>query len=122
MKNITSIFPDEIRNLPEADIPFKGVKGWLSQAGDHQIVFFDIEPIGQVAEHSHGAQWGVVFEGEMDLTIGGETKTYKKGDTYFVPANVLHSASFKVRTQVMDYFADKNRYKVKKSGCGCCCC
>ena len=73
-------YPDVITNLPEADIPFEGVRGWLSQSDDHQIVFFEIEAIGEVTEHKHGDQYGVVFEGEMDLTIGGVTKTYKKGD------------------------------------------
>ena len=111
MKNI---FPETITNLPEADIPFNGVKGWLSQSETHQIVFFEIEPIGAVAEHKHGDQWGVVFEGEMDLTIGGDTKTYRKGDSYFVPADTLHSAVFKKKTWLMDLFADKNRYLPKK--------
>lgn len=105
-------YPDVITSLPEADIPFPGVRGWLSQAEDHQVVFFEIEAIGEVAEHKHGAQWGVVFEGEMELTIGGIAKTYKKGDTYFIPEGVLHSAVFKRKTMVMDYFADHDRYKV----------
>lgn len=112
-QDVDSIYAEEIRQLPEAKIPFDGIKGWLSQGHDHQIVFFDIRAIGKVAEHSHGAQWGVVFEGEMDLTIGGETKTYKKGDHYYIPSGVIHSATFKKRTQVMDFFADKGRYNVK---------
>jgi len=106
-------FPDLIKNLPEADIPFKGVKGWISQSDDHQVVFMELEAIGKVAEHKHGAQWGMVVEGEMDLTIGGKTKTYKKGDSYFIPDGVLHSAVFKKKTWVIDYFADKNRYLSK---------
>ncbi len=108
-----SVYPEMVKNLPDADIPFKGVKGKLFQGEDHQIVFFVIEPIGEVAEHSHGAQWGVVFEGEMGLTIGGITKTYKKGDQYFIPAGVKHSANFKKRTQLMDFFEDTNRYLPK---------
>jgi quercetin dioxygenase-like cupin family protein len=107
-------YPDFIRALPEADISFKGLKGWISQAEDHQVIFFEIEPVGKVAEHKHGAQWGVVFEGEMDMTIGGKTKTYKNGDSYFIPSGVLHSAAFRKKTCVMDVFADRERYKPKK--------
>lgn len=106
-------FPKLIVDLPEADIAFKGLKGWISQGKDHQIVFFDIEPIGEVGEHSHGAQWGIVIEGEMELTIEGNTNTYKKGDSYFIPDKALHSAVFKARTKVLDFFADKDRYKEK---------
>lgn len=112
-KNIEDVYPEIIRNLPEADIPFKGVHGWISQAKDHQIVFFDIEPIGKVAEHSHGPQWGIVIEGEMELTIGGKTNTYKKGDYYYIPGGVIHSAEFKCRSRLLDFFADRNRYKPK---------
>ena len=108
-----AFYPEIIQNLPEADIPFKGVQGRISQSENHQIVFFEIDAIGEVAEHKHGDQWGVVFEGEMELTIGGETRTYRKGDTYFIPEGVIHSAVFKKKTMLMDLFADKNRYGVK---------
>jgi quercetin dioxygenase-like cupin family protein len=107
-------YPDVITNLPEADIPFKGLKGWISQSDNHQIVFFEIEAIGDVAEHKHGDQFGVVFEGEMDLTAGGVTRTLKKGDTYFIPAGIMHGAVFKKKTYLMDMFADKDRYLPKK--------
>lgn len=106
-------FPEIITSLPEADIPFPGVRGWISQAGDHQIVFFEIEAIGEVSEHKHGAQWGTVFEGEMMLTIGGKSATYRKGDRYFIPDGVMHSAVFKRKSFLMDVFADVNRYKPK---------
>jgi len=105
------VFPKMITSLPEADIEFKGVKGWILQSNYHQIVFLEIEPIGKVAEHSHGAQWGIIVEGEMDLSIGGITKTYKKGDSYYIPDGVLHSAVFKSKTWAVDFFADRNRYK-----------
>jgi len=109
MKN----FPNIIKRLPKANIGFKGVQGWISQADEHQIVFMEIEPIGKVAEHAHGAQWGIVVEGEMRLTIGDETKTYRKGDTYYIPAGVVHSAEFITKTFVIDYFDEKQRYKKK---------
>ncbi len=106
-------YPQIITNLPEADIPFEGVRGWLSQGTDHQIVFFEMEPIGEVPEHSHGAQWGTVFDGEMELTIAGEKKIYHRGDSYFIPAGVVHKAVFTKKTRLMDFFADKARYKEK---------
>ena len=104
-----------IKNLPEADIQYKGIQGWISQSENHQVVFLEIEPIGKVAEHSHGAQWGVVLDGEMELTIGDITKTYNKGDSYYIPDGVIHSAVFKSRTFAMDFFADKDRYKPKEN-------
>lgn len=106
-------YPELIQALPDADIPFKGVKGKLLQGENQQAVFFEIDPIGEVAEHKHGAQWGVIFDGEMQLTIGGKTKTYKKGDQYYIPSGVLHSAVFKTKTFIMDVFEDKNRYLPK---------
>lgn len=108
-----NFIPQIIRDLPEADIPFPGIRGWLSQGDDHQVVFLEIQPVGKVAEHSHGAQWGVVVEGEMSLTIGGVRKTYRKGDHYFIPAGVVHSAEFNKLTFAIDFFAEKSRYKIK---------
>lgn len=107
---MSNIYPDIIKDLPEANIPFEGVRGWVAQGENYQIVFFEIEAIGEVPRHSHGAQWGMIIDGNMDLTIGGETKNYRKGDHYFIPKGVLHSAIFNTRTIVMDYFAEKDRY------------
>ncbi|UCE24953.1 MAG: cupin domain-containing protein [Candidatus Zixiibacteriota bacterium] len=108
-----TVYPDLIRNMPEADIPMDGVRGWILQSGDRQAVFFDIEPVGEVPPHSHCAQWGVVLEGEMSLTIGDETKTYRKGDWYYIPENVVHGATFLSRVNVIDVFDAPDRWKVK---------
>jgi quercetin dioxygenase-like cupin family protein len=107
------IFPDFIKNLPEANISFKGIKGWLLQGNDRQVVFLEIDPIGEVTKHSHGEQWGIVVEGEMELTIGEVTKTYRKGDYYHIPARTVHSAVFRKKTLAVDVFADKHRYQAK---------
>ena len=90
-----------------------GVRGWISQAADHQVVFFDIEPIGEVPAHTHGEQWGVVLSGEMELTIGGETRKYGPGDSYRIPAGTPHGAKFLARTHVLDVFAEPDRWKAK---------
>jgi quercetin dioxygenase-like cupin family protein len=112
-KNLAEIYPELIRTLPEADIPFKGVTGWISQGKNHQIVFMDIEPIGKVDKHKHATQWGIVVDGEMELTIGNETKLYQKGDYYYIPEGILHSAVFTKQTRVIDFFAEEERYKIR---------
>ncbi|GAB4319549.1 MAG: hypothetical protein Kow0074_09220 [Candidatus Zixiibacteriota bacterium] len=108
-------FPDMIRDLPEADIPFDGVRGWLHQGGAGQIVFFDIQEGMEVPPHAHGAQWGVVVEGRMVLTLDGTPHTIRKGDWYYIPAGVVHSATFPMRSQVIDVFADVGRYKPRSA-------
>jgi quercetin dioxygenase-like cupin family protein len=106
-------YPEMITRLPMADISFDGVEGWLLQGDDQQAVFMDIASIGEVPEHSHGAQFGVVLEGEMTLTIGGESRLYGKGDSYFIPSGVIHSAVFHSRVKVIDVFDEEARYQAK---------
>jgi quercetin dioxygenase-like cupin family protein len=77
-----------------------------------QIVFFEIEP-GKIPAHSHSAQWGIVLEGEMTLTIEGETKKYKKGDSYFIPEGAIHDAECHTFVRAFDFFTDPQRYKPK---------
>ena len=108
-------YPRMISSLPQADIAFRGVKGWILQGREKQLVFMEIEPIGEVTEHAHSAQFGMVLEGEMSLTIGGDTKRYRKGDTYYIPDGVSHSAVFHSKVYVVDLFDEPARYKQKKS-------
>ena len=108
-------YPEMLRDLPEIDIPLKGVRGWLLQSKDKQVAFFDIEPVGKVPPHFHCAQWGLVVEGEMSLTIREKTKVYRKGDWYYIPEGLVHSATFLTRVNAIDVFDDPERYKIKKS-------
>ncbi len=73
---MTEIFPETIRDLPEADIPLDGLKAYLSQADSHQILFMQFDEDVEIPEHSHESQWGVVLEGRIDLTIDGVERTY----------------------------------------------
>ena len=111
---MNEIYPDLILELPEADLPIDKVVGRLFQGEKGQICFFDFEPPNEVPPHSHGRQWGVVLEGEMWLTIDGAEKLMHKGDSYFIPSGVVHSARFEVACKVLDLFEDSNRYRVKR--------
>jgi hypothetical protein len=107
------IFPEFFQQFPDADIPFAGIRGKLLQIGDHQAVFLDVDTVGALPPHAHSAQWGIVVKGEVDLNIGGETRTYRQGDHYYIPAGVEHSATFRTHFQALEFFAEPNRYRPK---------
>ena len=107
-------YPDMIRKLPEVDVPVEGVRAWLIQSESQQVVFFDLPQGSEVPSHSHFAQWGLVVEGEMRLTIGDRTDVYRKGDWYYIPEGVAHSAIFHTRVYVIDVFDAPDRYRAKR--------
>jgi quercetin dioxygenase-like cupin family protein len=103
-----------ITDLPEADIQFEGIKAWVLQGEAHQLVFFQMEANAKVPEHSHDyPQWGMMIEGEMEMTIDGKTRNYKKGDEYLIPTRAKHYAHFLAKSRVMDLFSEKTRYRTK---------
>ena len=109
-----SPYPAMITRLPKIDISAPGIRGWTLQSGDYQVVFFEIDSFAKVPPHSHCAQWGLMVEGQMRLTIGQETKIYNRGDSYFIPEGVIHSATFLTKVYVIDVFDNPQRYKIKK--------
>jgi len=113
---MSEVFPEPIRSLPEADIPLDGIKAYLSQAENHQILFMEFSKEVEVAEHSHEAQWGVVLEGKIDLTIDGIQQTYSKGDRVFIPKGAKHSAIVHAGYADISFFGQKDRYKTKQPG------
>ncbi|MBN1538217.1 MAG: cupin domain-containing protein [Anaerolineales bacterium] len=110
---MSTIFPDPIRQLPQADIPMPGITAYLSQAENHQIIFMEFSQDVEVPEHAHESQWGVVLEGQIDLTMNGVEKTYRKGDRYFIPGGVKHTSKIYAGYADMTYFNQKDRYAAK---------
>jgi quercetin dioxygenase-like cupin family protein len=108
-----NFFPEIITNLPQADVPLAGVRAYLFQGEDKQLVFMTFADDVDVPEHAHAAQWGAVLAGEIELTIGEETFTFRPGDTYFVPAGVPHRARIKGGSSLQDLFDQADRYSAK---------
>ena len=67
------LYPEMIERLPDIDIPNPGVRGKLFQGEGLQAVFFSVETPAEIAPHQHQAQWGVVLEGELLMTVDGVT-------------------------------------------------
>ena len=110
---MAEIFPEPIRNLPEADIPLKGVKAYLSQSEKHQIIFMEFAEDVELPEHSHAAQVGIVLEGKIELIIGGAKRTYIKGDRYYIPEGVSHSGKIHAGYADVTFFNEPSRYRIK---------
>ncbi len=108
-----SQFAAFIRALPEADLPFPGLRGWLLQSESGQVLFMEADVDVIVPEHSHGDQWGVVIDGKIDLTIGDHTHTFINGDTYSIPNGTSHHALIHSGFRAIDFFADRDRYRVR---------
>lgn len=105
-------FPEPIARHPAAAIPLDGVRSHLIQAGQQQFVYMQFDRDVDVPEHSHEAQWGVVLEGEIHLTISGVTRIFTKGDTYFIEKGCLHSATIKKGFTDLTLFDQRDRYSI----------
>lgn len=110
---MSDFFPDSIINLPEADVPLSGVKAYLHQSENSQILFMEFEKDVELAQHFHQAQWGIVLDGKITLKIADMEKTYSKGDKYYIPPNVKHSGYIFAGYKDITFFDEKNRYKAK---------
>ncbi|HMB23734.1 MAG TPA: cupin domain-containing protein [Anaerolineales bacterium] len=111
---MNDIFPEPIRNLPQADIPLKGLRAYLSQADGHQIIFMEFSDDIDLPEHAHAGQWGIVLEGRIDLVIAGVKHTFSRGDRYFIPEGVRHSGKIHAGYADITFFDQADRYPVKK--------
>lgn len=102
--------PEIITSLRQADMPIEGIMAYLLQGENQQIVFMSFDKDVSVPEHSHEAQWGVVLDGESELTIGGKLHRLRKGDTYHIPKDIPHSGKLKAGYKDVTSFNRKDRY------------
>lgn len=101
--------------MPSLDLPFPETQvsthAVRSEAG--LVVFFHFHQDVRLPPHAHGPQWGTVVAGEIAFTIGGVTRTCRPGDSYDIPAGVVHGAQIKAGTIAVDVFAEADRWPLK---------
>lgn len=108
-------FPEFIQSCPGLDLPFPDdiVQTAAIRSDAGLVAFFTFAKDMILPMHAHGAQWGTVIEGEIEFTIGDQTRTYRPGDSYTIPPGVMHGAKIKAGTRVIDVFAEADRYALK---------
>jgi quercetin dioxygenase-like cupin family protein len=107
---MSSFFPSFIEACPAPDSPVP-MTAHIVPSEHVLTMFYEIDDEVVVPEHSHGAQWGVVLSGSMELVIDGVSNTYSQGDTYFVPDGAPHIATIHAGYRGVDVFADAHRYE-----------
>ncbi|HBM16832.1 MAG TPA: cupin domain-containing protein [Lentisphaeria bacterium] len=112
---MNKIFLEPISRLPKADIPIQGLEAFLSQGAKHQILFMEFSQDVFLPEHSHERQWGVILEGKIELTIAGTNHVFVKGDRYFIPKGIKHSARIYAGYADMTFFDQFDRYQEMKN-------
>lgn len=107
--------PEIITRLPEIELPIPPtvVKTSALKSHDGLLVFFQVLQDVELPAHSHKGQWGVVLDGQVEMTIGGETRTYGPGDCYYIPSGVVHSTKASAGAKAIDFFEEPDRYKLK---------
>ena len=108
-------YPDFISAFPGIDVPFPEdvVQTAVVRSDAGLVAFFTFLKDMELPVHSHGAQWGTVVEGEIELTIDGATEVCRPGDSYSIPSGVEHGAMIKAGTRVIDVFEEADRYPIK---------
>ncbi len=109
-------YPDFINALPKLDIPFpeSQVETRALRNDDALLIFFNFHEDTTLPPHSHGAQWGTLIAGEVTLTMNGETRTYRPGESWNIPAGVEHAVEIRAGSLVIDTFEEPDRYPLKR--------
>jgi quercetin dioxygenase-like cupin family protein len=80
---------------PDERTPKELFPGILSRTfwGEKMLLsLLELAPHSTVPRHSHPhEQAGIMLEGEMEFTIGDETRIVKAGDLFVIPGGVEHS-------------------------------
>ena len=108
--------PDVLMALPALDIPFtdEAVEARAMRTDDALLVFFVFHQDVDLAPHSHGAQWGTLVHGEIEMTMNGQTRTCRPGDSWDIPAGVEHGAKIKAGSIAIDAFEEPDRYPLRR--------
>lgn len=107
--------PDFIRAMPALDLPFPDdtvtTNALRSEAG--LVVFFMFHKEVDLPAHSHKGQWGTVIQGSIELSMDGTRRTYRPGESYFIPSGTVHAVRIPAGTIALDVFEEPDRYRLR---------
>ena len=102
------MFPDIIKKVPLRDCGIAGLEVRADHTSAGTIYFVSAETEVEFPVHAHAEQWTIVVSGECRFTMNGETKVYRAGDTYRIPAGAPHQITLGAGYSEVDYVDDPN--------------
>lgn len=82
-----------------------GFHGRFAHSANMTFVLWEIDKGAILPEHAHMHEQVVhVFEGELEVTVAGQTTVLKGGSIGIVPSNAVHSGRALTDCRVMDAF------------------
>ena len=104
-------FPRDFRELKLAP----GCTAHVAWGQHIMFSLFILQPNSEMSLHSHhNEQMGIILEGEIEVTIGNETKLMKKGDVYLIPSDIPHGGRTHIESvMILDAFSPpREEYKI----------
>jgi quercetin dioxygenase-like cupin family protein len=93
-----------LKDIPEIEY-VSGFFGRMIHTDSTTLAYWSIKKGAQLPEHHHIHEQVInVFEGELQMVIGGEKMILGPGDTYSIPSNVPHSGVALTDCRVLDVF------------------
>ena len=78
----------------------------MSMTDEVMLCEFYLARGAHIIEHSHtNDQVGYVISGQVELTVGSQTRILNPGDSYAIPGGVVHSARVLEDSLVVDVFS-----------------
>jgi quercetin dioxygenase-like cupin family protein len=72
---------------------WNGVRARAVRGAEMTLSTVELDPGAIVSEHAHpNEQIGLVLQGSLTFTIGGERRELRAGESYVIGANVPHDA------------------------------
>ena len=107
--------PGFFSNFDALDLPIPDhmAKTYAIRSERGLMVVFEILEDIAIPPHTHKGQWGTVLEGELHLTMNGETKVFRPGESYTIPEGAEHAAAAPAGTKLIDVFEEPDRYPLK---------
>jgi quercetin dioxygenase-like cupin family protein len=74
-----------------AESPFEGVRRKTHQGEKSTVSAYSFEPGATFPMHSHDEEQVTVFlDGQVEVTVEGETRTYRAGETAVIAPGLVH--------------------------------